>query len=105
MPLDECCVRTEGLGADSKDAPWLKNGECGEELRNERSEVIEAIRACNENDNCEPNRPDILLILKVLVRRNENLKPCGSRYSEEFSVFDTSPTFLTNGSYLMFGDL
>lgn len=89
-----------GLGMDTFDRPGLPFRHLHEDPRNEGKEIFKCVARRHQDEDEETRAGQILLELKVLIGRDENLITCFVRSPEEFPIFQAGPALLLHGSHV-----
>jgi hypothetical protein len=67
-------VHAAVLATDAHKCSWLKCGEVGKQFRNQRPQVFDSIRSRNEDRHRKRQGTEVLLILEILIRCDENVE-------------------------------
>ena len=72
----------DSLASDVSDFPGLRGDQDAQQLRDQREQVGEAVRAGTEHDEGEPGPRNVLLALHVPVGGDEDLEARPARHAE-----------------------
>jgi len=74
----------------------LKSSELRKQFGNQRPQIFDSVRSCDEHRHRERQGTEILLILEILVCCDKNVElACGK--AEKLAVLNCRPTHFGNG--------
>ena len=94
--LPERVRSNEGLGSNFAERPWRKLGKSSKDPWQRKCQVFDTVAASKNDENCDGQRCQVLLVLHSFVGGEENVEFASSQ-RKQLAVLDAGPASALNG--------
>src|SRR5438874_7363047 len=86
----------ESPGADFDDFAGADDGDCSKDFRDEGANESQARSSSADDDGCDADCSEILLMLQAVIGRHDHLKTGINRSAQQDAISQAAPTLLTH---------
>ncbi len=98
LATNHCCGSST---TDLIDRTRFQLGQQGQDLRNQRQQIFDAVAGSSKNYNSNSSARNVLLILKIPIGSKQDVISGLSRAAKKLTIRYRRPTFLLNSPYLV----